>query len=91
MQMSINLFLLHILQAHQYLAVNLMILLVLFFHTVRGRILLNYLDGSSVLTVYGIYSLDWYASQTNVNSNIFKCVQQNWYDIGGRHRESRYY
>jgi len=35
-----------------------MILLVLVFHIVRGRILVNYLDGSSVLTFYGIYLFD---------------------------------
>ena len=68
-----------------------MILLVLFFHIVRGSILMNYLDGLSVLTVYGIYLFDWYALQTNLNSDIFKCVQQNRYDIGGKHRESKYY
>jgi hypothetical protein len=55
-----------------------MILLVLFFHIVRGRILANYLDGSSILIVYGIYLFNWYALQTNLNSAIFnKCVQQN--------------
>jgi len=68
-----------------------MILLVLFFHIVLGRILVNYLDGSSVLTVNCIYLFGCYALQTNLNSDIFKCVQQNGYDIGGKLRESKYY
>lgn len=58
MQMHISLFLLHKFQVYQNLAVNLMILLVLFFHILRGRILLNYSDGLSVLTVYDIYLFD---------------------------------
>jgi hypothetical protein len=87
MQMHISLFLLHKLQVYQHLAVNLMILLVLFFNILRGRILVNYLDGSSVLTVYGIYLFDWYTLKTNLNSDIFNCVQQNRYDIGGKYRE----
>jgi hypothetical protein len=91
MQMHISFFLLHKLQVYQHLALNLMILLVLLFHIVRGCILVNYLDGSSVLTVYGIYLFDWYALQTNLNSDIFKCVQQNRYATGGKHRESKYY
>lgn len=52
---------------------------------------MNYLGGLSVLTVYGIYLFDWYALQTNLNNDIFKCVQQNNYGIGGKYRESKYY
>ena len=56
--MHITFFLLHKLQVYKNLALNLMVLLVLFFHIVRGRILVNYLDSSSVFTVYGIYLFD---------------------------------
>jgi hypothetical protein len=56
--MHVSLFLLHKLQVNQHLAVNLMILLLLLFHIVHGRILADCLDGSSVLTVYGIYLFD---------------------------------
>jgi hypothetical protein len=58
MQMNISLFLLHKLQVYRHLTVSLMIQLVLFFHIVRGHSLVNYVGGSSVLTVYGINLLD---------------------------------
>lgn len=86
MQMNISLFLVYKLQVYLHLTVNLMIQLVLFVYNERGRILENYVGGSSVLTVCRINLLDWYALQSNINSDILKCVQQNGCDSGGKHR-----
>jgi hypothetical protein len=57
-QIRINVFVLHKLQVCPYLTVNLMILLILFFHILCGGTMVNYVDGPSVLIIYGIYLLD---------------------------------